>query len=266
LWRQTAGEARPQGRWETAPVALAAASFTASAIWVFHFGVDIFPGANFGIHGLGPTYLAGPKPRVFSATAYSVLELGVTITYLIILARRRRLWTPRLLRTEGVWLVALAISQLLLIPATIPIDRYYLPVVAPLVPLLLARLHPVNTPVATGVGIRAATLVLMAAGLGLYVVGQQDHEAWASARDRAALDAYQRARPLQVDAGYEANAEYMALPAFDATGHLPAGVDYLYVRPPHPVLKLLFAAPNDARPGVSYWSVAPGKIIVQPVK
>jgi hypothetical protein len=264
LWLRGSTESKRQSPWEMAPVALAVASVAAGAMLTFYFHTDILPGGNFGIYGLGPVFLAGDKPWLFPVGLFAVLELALTASYLVVLIRRRRLWTPLILGREGVWLVMAAASQLLLIPATIPSDKYYLAVIAPLVPLLLARTPQLDWASRQARATASAALALMAAGILLYAVGQQDHGAWAEAADTAARRAYQHFPPLQVDAGYEANGTYLGVPSFERTGRLPEGVDYFFVRPPHPQLVLRYAAAGDPRPGVSYSSIAPGKIIAVP--
>jgi len=90
-------------------------------------------------------------------------------------------------------------------------------------------------------------------------IRDRDYLAWQGARDRAAQLAYQSVRPDQVQAGFEANAVYVEIPSYGRTG-LANG--FAITGPAHPVITLRFALPGDPRPGVSYWSLAPGKIIL----
>jgi hypothetical protein len=91
------------------------------------------------------------------------------------------------------------------------------------------------------------------------VVGEQDYLAWQAARDRAALLAYQTAPPDQVQAGFEANAVYVELPRYERTGQADL---FAILGPARPQVTLLFASAADPRPGVSYWSLAPGRIVL----
>jgi hypothetical protein len=265
LWAASPVERNAQSRWQMLPTALALAAVCAGVVFTFRYGTDIFPGGTFGRYALGPIFLRGDKPALWPLPLYIALEVAVTVTYLIILVRRRKLWTPASLGIGGVWLVCVAAGQLLLIPATIPGDKYYLGLLAPLIPLAAARARRPDAeggPISSS--LRAAVVLLMAAGVGFYAIGQQDRIAWENATDIAARRAYESLTPLQVDAGYEANGTYLGVPAFEATRHLPAGVDYVFVSPPHPSVSLLFAGPADPRPGVAYQSVMPGKVVIQP--
>ena len=106
---------------------------------------------------------------------------------------------------------------------------------------------------------RAWATAAIAGGLLLYVVGEQDYLAWQAARDRAALLAYQTTPPDQVQAGFEANAVYVELPRYERTGHADL---FAILGPTNPKITLLFASASDPRPGVSYWSLAPGRIVL----
>jgi hypothetical protein len=109
-------------------------------------------------------------------------------------------------------------------------------------------------------------------GLVYYGVGEQDYMAWHAAADQAARRAYGLAPPGQVNAGYESNATYFEIPLYDATGTeippLGPGLQGLLLPsiggPPQPRLRLLFAAPGDARSGVDYRSAASGRIVIAP--
>jgi hypothetical protein len=142
---------------------------------------------------------------------------------------------------RGTLLVALAASQLVPLFLLYPglHDRYYLPVVAPLVPLLATLAARTRHPCLAGTW----ALVVLVCGLGLYVLGQQDYEAWQVAADRAARLAYQTAAPPEVQAGYEANGVYVEIPVYEQTSHL--------VRP-ELLARLWYASSNDPRPGFDY--------------
>ena len=134
-------------------------------------------------------------------------------------------------------------------------DRYFFAVAGPLIPVVAALAARANYQRAARTWAAAA----IAAGLLLYVVGEQDYLAWQAARDRAARLAYQTTPPNQVQAGFEANAVYVELPAYERTGHADL---FAILGPVRPRITLLFAPPNDPRPGVSYWSLAPGRIVL----
>jgi hypothetical protein len=134
------------------------------------------------------------------------------------------------------------------------LDRYYFMVLAPVVPLLaaLASRAPLRT---SG---RAWAVLTLFAGVALYAVGEQDYQAWQLARDQAAQRVYANHAVDDVNSGFEQIALHLGIPAMsDTTGSLPRGLR------DRPSTSLLFAQVNDPRPGVTYSSVAPGKIVIQ---
>jgi len=132
------------------------------------------------------------------------------------------------------------------------IDRYALPAAAPLVPLLAA----VSTTIGRQGWARGWAIACLLIRTGIYVVGQQDYEAWQDARDKTARIAYQKASPDQVDAGWDANNAYLYLPAYEQ-GKL-FDVRDIDAAP----YRLVFANFSDTRPGASYKSLAPGRIVI----
>ena len=64
----------------------------------------------------------------------------------------------------------------------------------------------------------------------------------------------------QVQAGYVANAVYATLPLYQRTGRLGW---LTQGGPPRPRLVLAFAPLNDPRPGVDFYSLRPGRIVVE---
>jgi len=71
--------------------------------------------------------------------------------------------------------------------------------------------------------------------------------------------------PDQGDAGYETTAVNIFLPKYESSGRdisFQEAEIYLVWGPPHPALVLEYAAPDDPALGVTYSSLAPGKIIV----
>ena len=228
-------------------------------------GFDIFPGNVFTPRSFNWTFLSGVKPQVFPTWAFLVLEAGAVAT-VAGLIWRHRLWQPARGRPEAWLLVLLAASQFLptLLLAYLTFDRYYLPVVAPLVPLAAAAAARTARP-ALALGGALAGIVF---GLAFYVVGEQDYQAWQVARDQAARLAYQQASPLVVNAGYEANAAYGEVPYYDRTGHQLGGLakpgarDFSQDGPRDPVLVVIFAGRDDPRPGAGYDSLAPARVVV----
>ena len=201
--------------------------------------------------------LSGSKPPIFPGPVFRALEIMAVATFVLLLVLRRRSWTPRGLGRDGIVLALISVSQFLPLLAVqlFIYDRYFFAVAAPLIPVIAAVATRANYQVAA----RAWATAAIAGGLLLYVVGEQDYLAWQAARDRAALLAYQTTPPDQVQAGFEANAVYVELPAYERTGHADL---FAILGPVRPRITLLFAPPTDPRPGVSYWSLAPGRIVL----
>ena len=201
--------------------------------------------------------LSGSKPPIFPGPVFRALEIAAVATFVLLFLLRRRWWTPRALGPDAFLLVLISASQFLPLLAVqlFIYDRYFFPVIAPLVPVIAAvaaRAHHQGAA-------RAWATAAIAGGLLLYVIGEQDYLAWQAARDRAALLAYRSAPPGQVQAGFEANAVYVELPTYERTGHADL---FAILGPAHPQITLLFASAVDPRPGVSYSSLAPGRIVL----
>jgi hypothetical protein len=228
-------------------------------------GFDVFPGNVFTPRSLNWTNLLGQKPLVFPAWAFLPLEGGAVLT-VAALFWRHRLWLPVRGRPVPWLLLLLALFQFLptLLLAYLTFDRYYLPVVAPLVPLVAAAAGRTTRP---GAALGGAVVAVLA-GLSFYAVGEQDYQAWQAARDQAARLAYQQASPYEVNAGYEANAVYGEVPYYDRTGRVLSGLakpgasDFSLDGPKNPKLVLVVAPATDPRPGVTYRSVAPARVVV----
>jgi hypothetical protein len=205
--------------------------------------------------------LPGSKPPVFPGPVFRALEIAAVTTFVVLFVLRRRWWTPRALGADALLLVVISAFQFLPLLAIewFVYDRYFLPVIAPLVPVIAAVAARASHQGAARTWAAAA----IAGGLTLYVIGEQDYLAWQAARDRAALLAYQTVPPGQVQAGFEANAVYVELPRYERTGRADL---FAILGPAHPDITLVFARAVDARsgvssrPGVSYASLAPGRI------
>ena len=217
------------------------------------FGM-IFPGNVFSPLGFA-AILPGPKPPIFPGPVFQAIEIAAVITFVMLLVVRRGWWSPTLIPRDGGLLLLISAAQFLPMLAVqiFVYDRYFLPVIAPLIPVVAAVASgAARQPVA-----RAWAGVALAAGLIVYVAGEQDYLAWQAARDRAALIAYQAVPRDQVQAGFEANAVYVELPNYERTGRADL---FAILGPAHPRITLRFAPASDPQPGVPYSSLAPGRI------
>jgi len=244
--------------------------FFAPAIWT---GGVIFPGTVWTremLNGL----LVCPfrqiascgKNEIFPAWVFTPIELLAMLTIVVLFFKRRREWLSSATSASSSFLLFLATFQFLplLLINTPVVDRYYLLVAAPLIPLLAAVCSQSRRQ-KLGLGWALLALTL---GVVLYGVGQQDYQSAQVARDDVARMAYSLAPPGQINAGYEANAFYVELPAFERAGapvDLAQGqydLTYAIKGPAHPVLVLTFALRGDPRPGEDYWSLAPGRVVI----
>jgi hypothetical protein len=248
---------RHENAWSLILAGLGVVGVIGCLVDLLQFGM-IFPGNVLSPLGFN-AILAGSKPPIFPGPVFRALEIAAVATFVILLVLRRRCWTPRALGSESLLLVLVSASQLLPLLAVqwFIYDRYFLPLIAPLVPLIAA----VATHADHQRAARAWAAAAIAAGLTLYVVGEQDYLAWQAARDQAAQLAYGLVSPTQVQAGFEANAEYVELPTYERTGTADF---FAILGPAHPEITLLFASESDSRAGVSYRSLAPGRIVLSP--
>jgi hypothetical protein len=222
---------------------------------------ELFPGNIWTSAGFTPL-LAGSKPGLISRRLWILVELG-SLAAIAGLAFRWRDWALGRMSRVALFLAMTAVAHLAFIlvsPGQI-FDRYYLPVAAPLVPLAaVAAARAAWQPAVAG-----AALLLAALGVGFYAVAEQDYEAWQEARDQAARLAYAEVPPDQVQAGYEANGVYVLAPEIDS-GRVRATSPELESRlingSANARIALQFAGPDDPRPGVSYRSVAPARIVL----
>jgi len=228
--------------------------------------VPTLPGDYLTPGSLGPVHLDGPKAYLFSGWIFPGIEAVAVASFVGLVLGARGLGMRRD-RPVGIeFLVLLAIGQLVPLLYGRAFDRYFLPalvVVLPLVALLATRWQATPAPAAA---IWAS--FVMVSGLAIYVVGEQDYQAWQQARDTAARRAYAVVSPGQVSAGFEANGVYVELPDYDAHG-LPSRPPILQperlpssIGPARPMIRLEFAPSDDPRPGVTYWSIASGRIVI----
>ncbi|HET9781463.1 MAG TPA: glycosyltransferase family 39 protein, partial [Candidatus Dormibacteraeota bacterium] len=227
-------------------------------VWLFPW----LPGNIWTFVGPAPT-LAGYKPAPVPLAANLLLIALSPVAFWLLGPVAWGRWTAAA-RGDSRFVFLLAVSGiqlLLLVPNTVTFfDRYYLPVAAPLLPMIGALAERHARPGAAVIAVAIAALMLVVA-----CVYEQDYESWQSARDQAARLAYRCAPPSRVNAGYEANATYVAVPAYEATGVEPVARvsrNSIIFGPPNPDLWLTFAGPEDSRAGVPYSSAAPGKVAI----
>jgi len=227
----------------------------------------IFPGNVLTAAGFAPS-LMGDKVPAFPPPLFAAIEVLAIVTFMALLVMRRDAWRPAVLGPSGIFLTALGGVHFvpLLFLQTGVFDRYFLPVAAPLVPLLAVWAGRTTHPRAA----MACAAAALTGGLALYAVGEQDYQAWQVARDEAARRAYQIVAPSEVDAGYEANGVYVEVPEYERTGQVSGGLarsahDFgvLVNGPEHPRLRLIYAERGDPRPGVDYRSLRPGRIVIE---
>jgi hypothetical protein len=226
----------------------------------------LFSGDYLNAQGLNPLHLEGTKPSVFPpATVLAVIVLASVAGVAWLIRALRGVepggigWVPTATVLAGV-----AAMQLVPLVQTGVLDRYYLPVVVPLVPIAAAMAGRPRFSAAAKLWFIAWCTLSVAA----YGVGEYDYQAWSAARDQAAMKAYELFPASQVHAGYEANAVHDLLPQYLATGKFPyppptgAESELAVNGPLSPRLVLMFAPPGDMRPGVTYRSLGPGRIIL----
>jgi hypothetical protein len=218
------------------------------------FGM-IFPGNVFSTLGF-TAILPGAKPPIFPGLVFQIVEIAAIVTFVGLLIFRRRWWTVRM-RPHAIVLALISAAQFapLLAVNWFIYDRYFLPVIAPLVPLVAA----LATSALRQRLARSWAAAALAAGLVMYVVGEQDYLAWQAARDQAARLAYQSVARDQVQAGFEPNGVYVELPRYERSGRADL---FAILGPLQPAITLRFAPAADPRPGVPYGSLASGKIVL----
>ncbi len=221
-----------------------------------HFNVVVFPGNIWTRAGIAPE-LAGKAP-LFPDALFVAVEAAALLTFATLLLRLLARPSAIPAGPRETFLVALALAQFLPLLAlrNYPWDRYYLAVAAPLLPLAaaVAARSPWQAIA------RRLAVASLALGVGLYVLAEQDYQAWQAARDQAARLAYRLAAPTDVQAGYGANVAYAELPLYERTGD-PGWL--LNGAPLHPAVRLLFAPWGDPRPGVDYRSFRSGRIVIE---
>lgn len=261
--RRPHGEVRI-GHFDLVPVGLCSAGVAGVLGFAYLFQGTIWPGNVLGIWGLGPTHLGGQKPPLLGLPIFLLLEVASVASFLVILGLRRGQWHPRHIGTAGTFLVLLGLAHLLPMPFTSPLDRYFIAVMAPIAPVIAGIATRAEAPAGGHLvswrPVRAVVLVLLAGGIALYAVGEQDYQAWEAAREKAATQAYSRLDPAVVEAGYEAVAHHAAVPRYLRDRRLD--VDPIDLKPANPAARLEFAGPADPRPGANYSSISPGRVVI----
>ena len=219
----------------------------------------VLPGNYLTMAGLNPITVAGNKPSLY-AWVLPPLNGLCLLCFAALVVRPTRLW-PIMRDPRAVFLVALGMLGLLPLLSGDVLDRYYLPVVLPLLPVVAALTRGARWPRASRLWAVAALL----AGLVMFVVGEGDYQSWQVARAAAERMAVQRVPAAEVFSGFEPYGVDVVLPELDRTGRLPpyAGLRAATLEaPPHPRMLLVITGPYDPRPGASYRSLAPGKIVL----
>lgn len=262
LWRPIPG--RQLRRTASIPFVLV----LAGAIFAYglsQHNVQVFEGNYLTTRGLNPVSLIGPK-ELYPLWLFMFLEILAVICAAVFAVRCITEFRWRPLSAEWVLISVAPASQLLVLgisPYTF--DRYFLPVIVPLLPIAAA----LATRASRSNAARIWAVLALAAGLVFYFVGEQDHFAWQAARDHAAQMVYQCFPANTVQAGFEANGVYVEEPEVEQTGTVigfdPANIfGWPALLGPHdPAAALqLSNDPLDPAPGVAYNSLAPGKIVV----
>src|SRR5579864_2297963 len=119
---------------------LAAAGLGDCAFVALHGGVGFFPGNVFTPRGFTPILL-GDKQSPFPLPLFTLIEALTLVAFSTLLLIRRDLWRPLAFDASQLVLLAVGASQLLplVLLQTSLFDRYYLPIIAPLVPLVALR-------------------------------------------------------------------------------------------------------------------------------
>ena len=242
----------------------------------FHgaMGYTYLPGNLWQADALNPVLVFSrnsyiSKPLVYPQWLFASFSAGAAITGVLLLVGHRHRWSLPQLGPRQVVPVLIALSQLLplFLLQTRVFDRYYLAVALPLVPLLATWASEVRLQAPA----LAFAVFAIAAGVAMYIAGQQDYEAAQAARDQAAQMMYRLAPPDAVNAGYEANATYVEIPLYDHSGALAGGLarsqfdpDFAASGPVHPRYHLEMRPQSDPLPGVNYSSVASARIVIVP--
>ncbi|MGI8610340.1 MAG: hypothetical protein ACR2MY_14145 [Candidatus Dormibacteria bacterium] len=209
--------------------------------------------------GLGPLTLDGDKPLLLTGVLPLLKVLAVAAFTAMVAATYRRV-RVRALSPAMVFLVVLALTQAAPMLTFSVYDRYYLPVLVILLPMV-AVLPGGDVPSSASAAWAAAALVALGA---LFVAGQQDYLAWQASRDRLAQEVAAAQPDATLFGGYETYGTYILIPRFEAGMYGgPTGPDLpSFVGPANPGITIEFARRGDPRPGIDYASLAPGRVVM----
>jgi hypothetical protein len=224
----------------------------------------LFPDGTRGTYltaaGLGPVTLAGDKPQLLGIV-WPVLKVASVGAFSALVAAAYRRREGLTFSAPIVLLLVLAATQAAPMLTFSVYDRYFLPVLALLLPLV--ALLPGRSAPRFSDGAWAATALVVLCGV--FIAGQQDYLAWESARDQLALQVMKQDPTSVFFGGYETYGTYTLAPRFEA-GHYggPTGPELpSFVGPPAPEVVLRIAGPGDPRPGTAYSSLAPGRVVLE---
>jgi hypothetical protein len=221
----------------------------------------ILPGNYFTRAGLNPITVAGNKPQLYGVLLPAMGILGL-LCLCLLLARPGFAWAPVMADGGAVFLVAVGALALLPLLNGDVFDRYYLAVVLPWLPVAAvmtrgARWGRLGPPWA---------IAALVGGVAVYAAGEQDYQAWQRARVQAERIAEQSFQARDVFSGFEPYGVGVVLPDYERTGRLTGITGSRTTTaeaPPNPRAALLITGPDDPRPGASYQSLAPGRVVVQ---
>jgi hypothetical protein len=262
------GSLRSGWRLKGFAVAIAAMALVSVALFIREGGPWL-PGDYLTAEGLNPWMyrVPGVKAALLPGAVFLAVEVLSVATFVAAVAVSPLRWKRTLFNPAAALLIVVAAGHFLTLMYTGPFDRYFLPVVIPLLPLAAGAVS-VAKPSRIAMGWAVGSILL---GVALYAAGEQDYEAWQLARSRAANIAYAMAPPAEVNAGYEADALNFEVPYYLANGHMSsplptiAATDEVVLRPRRVRLRLSFAPASDPAPGVTYESLAPGKVVIRVV-
>jgi hypothetical protein len=247
-----------------AGLAVAAVGFVAMAAQLVK-GQMITLGNDWNIYSLGPLTIGG-HPQLFPSALFAVIQAAAILTVVGAAVGAASLLRSRRPSPAYVFLVLIFVTQLVITLTTGSLERYYLPIVAPLIPIaaLIATRHN------SALG-KIWALAFLTIGLGVYLVGEHDYQGWQQARDQAMQLALASLPADKVNGGYEVTGVYIDVPHVDRYGTLTRSIEQngttpTILGPLDPAVRLTIVSPGDPTPGTSYDSLAPGKVVIQPIQ
>jgi MFS family permease len=260
---------RPQ--WSPASALLVAVLVAATVLVVQQSLVAQGPWqVKWSLGGVGPWSYGGPKHVLPGFHRYFGLFALLLPPALAVMLWHARPWLFEGAGLRPVLLGVAALTQILPTAQTGPLDRYWIAVLAPILPVLAVRATLIGAPLLG----KTVAIVVMTGNLAVWAAAEQDYLAWQAAADSVARTVYQTVPPDQVSAGYEENTVYAAIPYYDRFGSLPhtapgrTGIgdaaSFLLFGPSDPRVRLCFADRGDPRAGEDYRSLSPGRMISTP--